>query len=72
MNKKIISFDNTEVEKKIHQNKSSIPINNVDIDKIVVPNKVSFGKEDFKYFISYEDAKKIKSLCIFLSKNECI
>ena len=40
---------------------------NVDIDKIVVPNKVSFSKKWFTYFVSYEDAKKIKPLCIFLS-----
>ena len=31
-------------------------------------NKVPFGKEGFKYFIGYKDAKKIKTLCIFLPK----
>ena len=40
--------------------------------KIVVPNKVSFGKKGFKYFFGYKDAKKVKPLCLFLSKNECI
>ena len=33
-------------------------INNIDINKIAVSNKVSFGKKDFKYFIGYKDAKK--------------
>ena len=36
-----------------------------DINKIVVSNKFSFGKQDFKYFIGYKDNKKIKPLCIF-------
>ena len=43
---------------KFHQHKSLISINNIDINKIVVSNKVSFGKKDFKYFIGYKDAKK--------------
>ena len=43
----------------------------MDINKIVVSNKVSFGKKDFKYFIGYKDAKKL-DLYAILSKNECI
>ena len=43
-------------------------INDIDINKIVVPNKLLFGKKDFKYFIGYEDVGKIKLLCIFRSK----
>ena len=34
-------------------------MSNIDINKIVVSNKVSFGKRDFKYFIGYEDATKL-------------
>ena len=45
--------------------KSSVSINDVDINKIVVPNKVPFGKQDFKYLISYKDVKNMKPLCIF-------
>ena len=52
-------FDETEIEEyKIHQNKIPILISTIDINKIVVSNKLPFGKEDFKYFISYKDAKK--------------
>ena len=40
---------------------------NIDINKTVVSNKVSFDKKGFKYFIGYKDAK-IRPLCIFLSK----
>ena len=32
---------------------------NIDFNKIVVSNKDSFGKKGFKYFIGYEDAKKL-------------
>ena len=43
-------------------------INNTDINKTVVSNKASFGKNVFKYFIGYKDAKKVRPLCIFLPK----
>ena len=67
MGKKIIKFNDTEIKKyKFHQHTSPILINNIDINKIVVSNKVPFNKRDFKYFIGYKDAKKIRPLCIFL------
>ena len=44
MDKKIIKFDDNEIEKyKFHQHKTLISINNIDINKIVVSNKVPFG-----------------------------
>ena len=30
---------------------------NIDINKKVISNKVSFGEKGFKYFIGYKDAK---------------
>ena len=52
MDKKIIKFDDTEIEKyKFDQYKRPILIDNIDVNKIVVSNKISFGKNDFKYFI---------------------
>ena len=66
---KIIKFGDIEIQKqKFHQHKAPISIKNIDINKIVVTNKVSFGKKAFKYFIGYKDSKKIKPLCIFLPK----
>ena len=41
---------------------------NADINKIVVSNKLYFGKKWFEYFIGYKDAKKIGPLYIFLPK----
>ena len=54
--------------KKNNQYKSPISIKtNIDINKIVVFNKVSFGKNSFRYFMGYKDTK-IRPLCIFLPK----
>ena len=40
----------------------------INTDKTEVSIKASFGKQVFKFFIGYKDAKKIKPLCIFLPK----
>ena len=51
---------NTEIEKyKFHQYKRPISIDNIDVNKIVVSNKISFGKNGFRYFIGYKYAKRI-------------
>ena len=54
--KKIIKLDDTKIEEyEFHQYKSSISINDIDINKIVVTNKFPFSKQDFKYFIGFKD-----------------
>ena len=66
---KIIKSCDTEIEKhKIHQNKSPISINKIDINKLVESNKVPFSKKGFRYFVGYKYSKKVKPLCIFLPK----
>ena len=63
---KIIKFEVIEIQKqKFHQHKAPISIKNININKVVVSNKVSLG---FTYFTAYKDGKKIKPLCIFLPK----
>ena len=53
MNKKIMKFDDTQIEKyKFQQYKSPFLMDNIDVNKIVLSNKISFGRNDFKYFIS--------------------
>ena len=42
-----------------NKNLRPILINNIDINNIVISDKVSFGKEGFKYFTGYKDAKKL-------------
>ena len=42
---------------------------NIDINKIVISNKVFLDKKHFKYFIGYKDTKYIRTLFIlFLPK----
>ena len=41
-------------------------INEVDISKIVVSNRVSFARKDFKYLIGYKVGKKFRPLCVML------
>ena len=67
MGKKIIKFGVIEIEKqKFHQYKRPISIKAIDINKILISNKASFGEKDFKYFIGYKHAKKFRPLWIFL------
>ena len=61
MVKEIITFGDTEVEQyKFCQNKSPISISDVNINKIIVSNKVSLGQKGFKYFIGYKDDRKVR------------
>ena len=50
MEKASIKFGDIEIEKQFHEHKRPISIKNIDINEIVVSNKVSFGKKSFKYF----------------------
>ena len=66
MDKKVIRVYDTEIiEYDIHQQKISISINYIYINATVASNKFPFGKQDFRYFIGYEDNKEIRPLCIF-------
>ena len=68
MEKIIIKFGDTEIEKQIfQQHKRPISIKNIDINKIIGCNEVSFGEKGFKYFIGYKNAK-IRPSSTFLSK----
>ena len=47
---------------QISSKQSPISINDIDINKIVVSNKLPLS---FKYFIDYKDSEKLIPLCIF-------
>ena len=67
--KAIIKFGDIEIEKeKFHHYKRPISIKNIDINTIVVSNKVSFGKKGFRYFIGYKDAKKLDLYAYFFQQ----
>ena len=53
---------------KFIQYKSPISINDIDINKIVVPNKFTFGKQELKYFIGYKDSETIRSYVYSINK----
>ena len=43
-------------------------MDDINVNKIIVPNKVAFGKKDLRYFISYKNGRKVRLLCIILPK----
>ena len=72
MDKEIISFDDVVEKHEFHQHRSPISIYDVNVDRIVVSNRVPFGKKGFKNFIGNVDViwkcKNVKPLCVMLPK----
>ena len=65
---KFLMFSEIEIKKhKFHYSKYPVGIDNIDIDKTMIYNKVFLGKTDFKYFIGYTDIEIIRPLTIILS-----
>ena len=55
--------------KKSYCYKNPAPLRDVDIEKVLVCNKIYFGEKNYKYFIGYlYNDHKIKSLHIILPK----
>ena len=64
MRTEIIAFDNIEIENhKFYNKRNPLLMDDVDIDKIIASNKVSF-KKGYKYFIGYKDGEEVIPLCI--------
>ena len=63
-------FSDIEIEKnKFYCYKTPILLKDVDIEKILVSNKNSFGEKSYKYFIGYlHNDHKVKSLHVMLPK----
>ena len=61
-------FNNVEMnKKKFYDAKKAIPLNLVNINDIVVSNKVKNNNDTIKYFIGYlNDIDEISPLCIIL------
>ena len=68
--KEILTFGNIEIEKnKFYRHKTPVPLRDVDIQKVLVSNKISFGEKKYKHFIGYlHNDYKIKPLHIMLLK----
>ena len=66
MGKEILTFSNIEIKKsKFDRRKSPVPLNNVDVENVLVSNKIFFGEKNYKYFIGclYND-HNVRPLCI--------
>ena len=70
MGKEILTFGNTEIEKnKFYRHMTPIFLEDVDIEKVLVSKKISFGEKNYKYFIgSFYNENKVKPLNIMLPK----
>ena len=68
MTRKSINFNNEEINKStFHRNKKLFNIHDLDINKLLVSKKESYGaKNSLKYFIGHNDDDVIRPLCIKL------
>ena len=54
MGKEVLTFGYIATEKhKFYHNKSPVPLRDVDIQKVLVSNKISLAKKSYKYFVGY-------------------
>ena len=65
MSGKSINFDDKKINKRnFHRNKKLFKIEDIDINKILVSKKESYGKTNsLKYFIGCNDDDVIRPLC---------
>ena len=69
MNKTLVFNDVEMTKKDFYDAKKAIPLNLVDINNIVVSNKVKNNNETSKYFIGYlNDIDDVNPLCIILAQ----
>ena len=68
MSGKNIIFDGKKINKKnFYKNKKLFSVFDIDVDKILIFRKESYGKKSsFKYFLGYNDDYVIRPLCIKL------
>ena len=67
MSEKTLKFNNIRVNKKeFHKSKQPIDLMSVNVNQIVVSDRLKHSDEGFKYFIGYQDDEIVKPLCIIL------
>ena len=67
MAEETLKFENIRVNREeFHKSKQPIDLMSLNVDQIVVSDKFKHNKEDFKYFIGYQEREIIKPLCIIL------
>ena len=67
MSSRKIKFGDKEVNKKeFYSSKQAIPLDSVDLDKIVVSNKWKINDTTYKYLCGYLNNDAIQPLCVIL------
>ena len=67
MSLKKIKFGDQEVDKKeLYSSKQAIPLDSVDLDKIVVSSKWKISETTYKYLCGYLNNDVIQPLCVIL------
>ena len=67
MSLKKIKFGDKEINKKeFYSSKEAIPLDSVDLDKIVVSNKWKINETTYKYLCGYLNNDVIQPLCVIL------
>ena len=71
---KKIRFGDKEINKnEFYSSKQTIPLDSVDLDKIVVSNKCKINETTYKYLCGYLNNDVIQPLCVILPQiNGCI
>ena len=70
MSKEILAFEDIEIDRNtFHCHESPVFLKDVDIEKVLVSNKISLVKKNYKYFIGYlHNDNKVKPLHMMLPK----
>ena len=72
MSEKTLKLDNIRVNKKeLHKSKQPISLDLVNIDQIVVSDKLKHSDGEFKYLIGYKEGEIVKPL-FYLTLNKWI
>ena len=67
MSEKKLKFENIRVNKtEFDKSKQAIDLDLVNVDQIVLFDKLKRSDEGFKYFIDYKEGEIVKPLCIIL------
>ena len=67
MSLKKTKFGDKEVDKKeLHSSKRAIPLDSIDLDKIVVSSKWKINEITYKYLCGYLNNDVIQPLCVIL------
>ena len=54
MVKEMVTFGNIDIRKnKLYRHRTPIDLGDVDIEKVLVSKKISFGENNYKYYIVY-------------------